>query len=91
MKYIKAAQVLPRQLLEQIQEYVDGEYLYIPRVSGKKKHWGANTSTQKELLKRNQNIYREHLEGASVEDLADRYYLSVKSIQRILRQIKNEL
>ena len=30
MKYINANDVLPANLLEQIQEYVQGEYLYIP-------------------------------------------------------------
>ena len=29
MSYKKAAHILPRELLEQVQEYVDGEYLYI--------------------------------------------------------------
>ena len=31
MGYKKAAHVLPQHLLRAIQEYVDGEYLYIPR------------------------------------------------------------
>ena len=30
MRYMKAADVLPPDLLEQIQAYIDGEYLYIP-------------------------------------------------------------
>ena len=41
MSYKKATHVLPRDLLEKIQEYVDGEFLYIPRVTGNKKDWGA--------------------------------------------------
>ena len=39
MGYKKAAQVLPEELLVKIQEYIDGEFLYIPRVSEKKKGW----------------------------------------------------
>ncbi len=31
MKYIKATDVLPVEILEIIQEYIDGEYIYIPR------------------------------------------------------------
>ena len=31
MKYVKAIDVLPQEIIEIIQNYVDGEYLYIPR------------------------------------------------------------
>lgn len=30
MKYKKAQEVLPKHIIELLQEYVDGEYLYIP-------------------------------------------------------------
>ena len=30
MKYINATMVLPEELIAQIQQYVQGEYLYIP-------------------------------------------------------------
>lgn len=30
MRYMKAADVLPPDLLAQVQAYIDGEYLYIP-------------------------------------------------------------
>ena len=33
MKYIKATDVLPVEILEIIQEYIDGEYIYLPRKS----------------------------------------------------------
>lgn len=31
MCYIKAKDVLPLEVIELIQQYVDGEYLYIPK------------------------------------------------------------
>jgi hypothetical protein len=31
MSYIKAEYVLPQELLELIQQYIDGDYIYIPR------------------------------------------------------------
>ena len=40
MKYLNAAEVLPEQLLKELQMYVDGEILYIPKTSSKK-GWGA--------------------------------------------------
>ena len=30
MSYIKAEDILPRELLETIQQYVDGQLIYIP-------------------------------------------------------------
>ena len=41
MRYMKAADVLPPDLLAQVQAYIDGEYLYIPRRETSRKPWGA--------------------------------------------------
>ena len=90
MSYIKAEDILPPELLREVQRYVDGEFIYIPRVSGHKKDWGADTTTRQELLRRNQAIYAEYAAGARMEALAEKHFLSVKSIQRIIRQQKNE-
>lgn len=55
------------------------------------KHWASeDTTTRQELLRRNQAIYAEYAAGARMEALAEKYFLSVKSIQRIIRQQKNE-
>lgn len=40
MKYEKAQNILPEEILELIQEYTDGSYLYIPRKSENKKSLG---------------------------------------------------
>lgn len=44
MSYKKAIHILPEELLELIQEYVDGECIYIPRKSNNKKEWGDRKS-----------------------------------------------
>ena len=69
---------------------LDGEFIYIPRVSDHKKDWCADTTTRQELLRRNQAIYEEYVSGVRMEALAEKHFLSVKSIQRIIRQQKNE-
>ena len=89
MSYKKATHVLPRDLLLKVQEYIDGEFLYIPRIADNKKGWGETTSTRQELQERNKRIYEDYLSGANMETLAVKYYLSLKSIQRIIRQLKN--
>ena len=90
MSYKKATHVLPQDLLRKVQEYVDGEFLYIPRVSGNKKSWGEMTSIRQDLQERNKHIYDDYLAGENMESLAEKYFLSLKSIQRIVGQLKKE-
>ena len=89
MSYVKADCILPRELLEQIQEYADGLYLYIPKKLDNRKEWGTNTNYRNEIKKRDAEIYGKFRKGCSTLDLAEEYYLSVKSIQRILLKEKN--
>lgn len=85
MSYKKAAHILPPKLLMEIQEYIDGECIYIPKVSGSKKEWGSNTSIREELKIRNNLIYEDYLAGYGCDRLSLKYFLSLKSIQRIVR------
>ena len=66
MSYRKAEEILPRELIEVIQQYVDGENIYIPRKLEHRKGWGERTQARQELDARNSAICREHREGASV-------------------------
>lgn len=88
MSYKKASNLLPAELIALIQNYVDGEYIYIPRRPDSKKRWGSGTTTKKELEVRNNNIYQDYLSGTDMETLSATYYLSIKSIQRILLKEK---
>ena len=88
MGYRKAEEILPKNIIELIQQYVDGESIYIPRKAEYRQAWGSSTSIRKELDRRNQEIMQEHNDGISVQNLAQKYYLSEKSIQRILREQK---
>ena len=88
MGYIRAEEILPIEIIELIQEYVDGANIYIPRKQENRRQWGAKTSYKCELQNRNHFIYKDFLAGMTVNQLAERYYLSEKSIQRIIRQQK---
>ena len=83
MSYIKAENVLPRELIETIQQYVDGKLIYIP--CKEKQEWGSATSARVFFRERNERIYETYKRGMSIQDLAHRFSLSEKSIQRILR------
>lgn len=88
MSYIKAEQVLPDEIVKIIQQYVDGTSVYIPRKDRKRQDWGNNTGIREELGERNKKIYKEYCEGRSTKQLAECYCLSIKSIQRIIRDKK---
>lgn len=84
MSYINVDTVLPKTLIEEIQKYVDGEYIYIPKRSENRKTWGSSTDTRQVMEERNVSIYEDYQRGDSVKMLAERYFLSVKSIQRVV-------
>ena len=86
MGYIRAEEILPVEIIELIQEYVDGANIYIPRKQEHRQEWGAKTTYKCELQNRNQMIYKAFLDGMTVNELSETYYLSEKSIQRIIRQ-----
>ena len=83
MSHIRAEDILPKELIEHIQQYVSGKSIYIP--CKEKKDWGSQNKTKQYYTKRNHEIYIKHKEGVSVKMLANEYSLSEKSIQRIVR------
>lgn len=88
MGYRRAEEILPIEVIELIQQYVDGESIYIPCKSSHRQAWGTGTQIKQELLRRDRQIYEDYLAGSKTEELACKYYLSKKSIQRILRKMR---
>ena len=86
MDYIKAEDILPQELIEQIQQYVDGRSVYIPRRATHRQAWGDKTLYRLELAARNAHIRLMHRQGSSVKNLSMQYHLSEKTIRRILRK-----
>ena len=84
MRYIRADEILPPELLEALQQYIDGQLIYIP--SKEKQKWGSGTASRKYYCERNRKIFLKWKAGTSTEELSLRFSLSEKSIQRILRQ-----
>ncbi len=84
MKYIKADSVLPIALVEELQSYVQGGYIYIPSKKDSKKKWGELSGCKYEIEQRNRIIRKDYQQGKSVDELADIYYLSVHSIRKII-------
>lgn len=88
MSYRHSIDLLPKELIEQIQEYIDGQVIYIPKKKENMKYWGKNTDTKEVLAMRNFCIFQDYNNGITIKQLAKKYFLCEKSIQRILRQKK---
>jgi len=88
MGYVKAKNILPDEVIKIIQEYVDGEYLYIPRKNGNEKSWGEKNGTRHSLKDRNSEIFNKYNSGCTVGELAEQFFLSEKSISRIIREVR---
>ena len=83
MKYKRASDVLPDDLLQEVQKYAQGEALYIPRAKERKK-WGEDSGARSFYRQRNQEIRDKYLDKISIERLADEYCLSEDMIRKIL-------
>lgn len=81
-------EVFPQELLDLIQNYVDGEYIYIPRKECNRKFLGETTRSIRGTSIRNADIYKKYKEGVSTKVLSEMYYLSLKSIQKIIFEMK---
>lgn len=87
MGYIHALEILPVELIEEIQEYVNGQVLYIPKIKSSKCKWGEKTDTKAYFKQRNLEMLRRYKNGRTVFELSEEYFLTPKSIQRILRNM----
>lgn len=90
MQYKNGVVVLPPKLLEQVQEYVNGEIIYIPCKKSVKAKWGEHSGTKALLDERNQKIFQGSLSGQSVLELSQAYFLSEDRIRRIIAEQKKK-
>ena len=85
MKYIKANSILPISLIEELQNYIQGGYIYIPSRNENKKGWGELSGYKREIEKRNKKIRMDYKHGKSLEELSKSYFLSIHSIKIIYK------
>ena len=83
MKYKNASDVLPENLLREVQKYASGETLYFPKDKERKK-WGENTGAREYFRERNEEIRQKYLQKMSIAHLAEEYCLSVETIRKIV-------
>lgn len=83
MKYRNAAEILPGDLLEELQTYIEGELLYIPKATPKKE-WGEKNGSRAYYLERNRQIKEKFLAGSDMEELSGEYGLALNTIHKII-------
>ena len=86
MKYINAKNLLPDGLVRELQNYIQGGYIYVPADQARPKSWGEVSGYRQELQRRNCKIIQEYRDGASMEYLAEKYCLSIYAIRKIIYQ-----
>ena len=76
--------VLPDRLLKELQQYVQGEIIYVPGDSLIRAGWGEANGTREKYTARNSEIVMLYKNGLGMEALADMYHLSECSIKKII-------
>lgn len=87
MKYENANDVLPKDLLEQVQKIAGGRLLYIP-IAGDKKLWGEKNGNRFRVKMRNREIREKFASGASAGTLSAEYFLTPETIRNIIYEKK---
>jgi len=90
LKYTNANNVLPEKLIAEIQKYVQGETLYIPKQENAYKKWGTSSGGRKMLDRRNHAIKAAFAKGSTIYALAKEHHLSTETIKKIVYSNKNE-
>lgn len=84
MAYLKGEEALPPELLLEVQKYVQGSLLYIPRPERERVGWGRRNGTRAALDLRDEAIREARARGASIEELADCHGVSTDAIRKVL-------
>ena len=84
MKYVNAKDVLPPNLLHEVQKYLCGELIYVPKKDNEKAGWGQVSGTRSLVNTRNTGIIKAYENGKSVYELMEHYCLSEASIRKII-------
>jgi Mor family transcriptional regulator len=84
VSYRNGKDILPTELLLEIQKYIQGEIIYIPREEKTRAAWGQLNGTRTLLDRRNNEIYILYKNGHSADELVEKYNLSEDSIRKIL-------
>ncbi|GAQ18179.1 hypothetical protein OPHB3_2118 [Oceanobacillus picturae] len=89
MHYKNGKEVLPPNLLKEMQKYIQGELIYIPKKKSQRAGWGEVNGSREIIAQRNEEIFKMSREGTSLEELEQMYNLSIDSIRKIIYKTRN--
>lgn len=84
MKYVKATAILPEKLLVEIQKYVQGQTIYIPKPETTYQKWGTCSGGRKLIDDRNTSIKSAFKSGSTIHQLAEEHCLAIETIKKIV-------
>jgi Mor family transcriptional regulator len=87
--YKNGKDILPERLLKELQKYIQGENIYIPKTE-ERKGWGESNGTRTAIIERNLEIYNLYKKGTKIFDIAEIYNLSEDSIRKIVFKLNNK-
>jgi hypothetical protein len=88
MPYLKGEEALPPELLAEIQKYVQGALVYIPRRPLERLGWGLKNGAREALDLRDEAIREAAARGVGVDEIAEDYSLSADAIRKIIYKKK---
>ena len=88
MNYKNAKNVLPEKLLKEIQKYIEGELLYIPHSTARRRAWGERSGSKEIYNLRNKEIISLKNKGRSVSEIAENFCLSEDTVRKIIASSK---
>lgn len=84
MKYLNAADLLPKHLLKELSAYAGGQLLYVPSME-EKKPWGSSSGSKQYYEQRNREIVELYQSGFGMNALCERFRLSYDTIRKIIK------
>ena len=84
MKNSNIEDILPKELLFEIQKYIQGKSVYIPKPKDSRKKWGDVTQSKTITAERNNEIRSAFRDGLTIDELCEQYSLSPESIKKIV-------
>lgn len=91
IKYRNAKTVLPETLLRELQQYVQGEIIYVPGSDLSRTGWGEANGTREKYSIRNKEIITLYKSGVSKMEIASMYHLSEYSIKKIIHDNRDKV
>lgn len=84
MKYVNAKDVLPPEVLREVQKYSGGALIYVPKKDCDRIGWGQLNGAKANVAGRNRSILDAYRSGVTIVQLMNQYCLSEASIRKII-------